>query len=797
MRRWNIGIISTDYDLKEERGLIAAFLEKYSEINVLAFERPDYPVDPYVHSHDACLNVIDLMDIAFVIINKRYGGLYIGNNSVSITYAEIEKLYKNNKIIIPIINQKTWDERHQFLSAFKRSKETDISTFGLGYSFHHVDNYRVLELVEKIHKSAHGNFCVFYDSIFELEAKIQGRLRGLTRFFCSSIMHKQVDELRKKKVFLSLNQSLGDMFDKDLYVSPDVMALAGTAPKKALEESLLNDFVQGGKTLILGEPGAGKSTLMTKVFLDCIQKSQQSGIISIYIPLKGKKKEDSLSITDFYKESFETYLDRPLFPFCDFSLVSFWVFLDGLDEMGENFNLQDISRLADAELMKYVVLLSCREKYAYNYFQSTVLGSKFNQIFLLKKWSSAKAKKYIRKYARNFPVEKRNNILRLIDLPEIIHTFDNPLITNLILFSICEGNMNVPPSFRDQADSLRYAVQVIAKREVERNGYHLSIEDYLDIWMNISWVIYKSRESDSNVYISDEVDFITGKYLLLDYTEALNVIMSIFDTNVVRKTITGCIHEQIMEYLVASFLLDSILMQDNPYPDFLAYVIRPEINHLLVAKYNSISKKEKDDIFESLYRYYQTILFSDTEKDIMTRIRIVYYLTRMQNEKRDSFINFVEKGERNDLVRISMYSGCVKHGDRRLENAFYKELTEKPDFEKLYMGYHLVYYKDATDKVLPFPYYDNTAFGWSKTFLALYKQFSDPHREYFYMMRIELYIISRFMETRQSTGVISLQDLENIEKIVQGYGNTREKDFYQLILETYQSVKEMYRRYHV
>ena len=135
MRRWNIGIISTDYDLKDERRMISTFLDKYPEINVLAFERPDYPVDPYVHSHDACLNVIDLMDIAFVIINKRYGGLYIGDNNVSITYAEIEKLYKNKKIIIPIINQKAWDERHEFFSAFKRSSEDDISKFGLSYSF--------------------------------------------------------------------------------------------------------------------------------------------------------------------------------------------------------------------------------------------------------------------------------------------------------------------------------------------------------------------------------------------------------------------------------------------------------------------------------------------------------------------------------------------------------------------------------------------------------------------------------------------------------------------------------------
>ena len=796
MRRWNIGIISTDYDLKEERRLISSLLDKYPEINVLSFERPDYPVEPFMHSHDACLNAVDLMDIAFIVINKRYGGLYIGDSSISITYAEIEKLYKNHVIIIPVIHQKTWDERYQFLSAFKRSESDDICEFARNYNFHHVNNYRVLELADKIHKSTRDNFYIFYDSVFGLETKVKGRLRGLTHYLCAAIMHKQSDELRKRKTFLSLNQSLGDMFDQKLYVSPDITPLAGKVSKRRMENALLKDILAGKKTLVLGEPGVGKSTLMTKLYLDCTREvRQQSDVMPVYLALKDKKKEDAFSIVEFYKESFEIYLDRPLFPFCDFSLLKFLVFMDGLDEMGENFDLEDISRLADTELMKYVVLLSCREKYAYIYFHSTVLGSKFDQIFSLKKWSPLKATSYIKKYAKSLPAQKRSTILHLVDLPEMMNTFENPLITNLILFSICEGNMNVPPSFRDQADCLRYAVQIIAEREVERNGYSLSVEAYLDIWMNISWMIYKSRETDSNLYISDVENSIMEKYKTIDRSGALNIIMSIFDINHVRQTITGCIHEQIMEYLSASFLLESVMSQTEPYPAFLAHVIRPEINQLLVAKYNFTSTQLKDNIFETLYEYYRTILFYDTEKGIMTRIRIVYYLTRMQNEKRNQFIDFVDRGEKEDIVRISLYSGCVKYGDLKLEKIFYKELTENPDFESLYMGYHLIYYNDATDKELPFPYYDDIRLEWSKTFLALFKQFSDPHGEYFYMMRIELYVIGRFIATRRSTGIISLDDLKSMGKYIQEYENSRETDFYHLILKEFQILKGIYERY--
>lgn len=797
MRQWNIGIISTDYDLKKERNIIASFLEKYKEINILAFERPNYPVDPHVHSHEACLNVVDLMDIAFIIINKRYGGFYIGDNNISITHAEIEKLYIQNKIIIPIVNQNAWDERHRFFSSYKEQDTELLDEFISHYKFLYVDNFQVISLIDTIHKNTQDNFIIFYDKPEELLEKIQGRLKGLTRHFCKEIVKKQINEIRNKKTFLSFNQSLGDMFDKHLYINPNIQVLTGTLTSRKFEENILLRLSEKEKILVLGEPGAGKSTLLSKMFLNYVNKFVQiNNDIPLYIQLRGKNKESKLSIIDFYAESFEVYLNKPLFPFCDFTILNFCVFLDGLDEMSDAFDSQDITQLAEADILRFPTVLTCRTKYAYIYFESTVLGNKFNQILLLKKWLPKNAKAYIKKYTKNLPQHIKENILRIANSDVMLSMLDNPLITNLILFTISEGNLNVPFSFRDQADSLRYAIEMIASREAERHGFVLKENQYLSIWMDISWRLYRSRGSDENVYIDDIADFINGQYPHLDNVSINNIIMSIFDTNLIRNSIVGCIHEQIMEYLVASYLLEAILNETFPYPDFLGLVIRPEINHLIIAKYNSLSKKLKDNIFDKLFSEYHKLVLEDSEYAVMKRVRIIYYLTRMYNTRGDEMINYVRSIENNDLVKISMYSGCIKQGNLELEEEFYSKLSSDSKFLSLYMGYHLVYYNDVTDKEITYPYLDNCLYGWSRTYATLYKQFIDSHKEYYYMMRIEIYIICKFMETRKDIGSITLQDIGSIERVME-YSEyfDHDKEYCNKVRKSLCDMRELYVQY--
>ena len=324
MDKWNIGIISTDYDLKKERKILIDFLEKYDKVFTLAFEKDNYPVEAGLHSHDACLAVADCIDIAFVIINKRYGGLYVGNTDrnqkISITKAEFMRLKEKNKIIIPIINTKTWNERYNFLKEFRNriNKKQNKKQFSTNYSFSYVNGYNIIEFVEEIHKSRTDNFLIYYDNPEELPEKVLGRLRGLTRYFLRNIQNKQVDEIRRKKTFLSLNWSIGDFFDKDLYVKPYAKTSSGDIVRLSQEDNSKDieilKLYSDQKILVLGEPGAGKSTYLAKSFLNMCKKDDKN-LISVYIQFRGRSKDEIVNISKYYEECFEYYYRRPIYPF--------------------------------------------------------------------------------------------------------------------------------------------------------------------------------------------------------------------------------------------------------------------------------------------------------------------------------------------------------------------------------------------------------------------------------------------------------------------------------------------------
>lgn len=802
MERWNIGIVSTDYDLKEERAIIAKLLEQFQEINVIAFERTDYPVNPHVHSHDACLSAIDLMDIAFVIINQRFGGIYIGNSEYSITGAEIEKLYISNKIVIPIVNKKAWDERHRFFSAFKAQNNSDMETFGLNYNFSYVENYRVIELLEKIHKSPHDNFCIFYNFVSDLENAIIGRLRGLTRFFCTEIMHRQNQQIKEKRTLFSLDYSMGDMFKSGLYISPSVNISSRASRAKhseLLEDVLQHNLTDNKKTLLLGEPGAGKSTALAKAFVEsCDNISQHPNLIPVFVQFKEKTITDAFSLNEFYSECFERYYNKPLFPFCDFTQMSFYVFLDGLDELGESLDSKDLLYLSATELLRYPVVLSCRLKFAYSYFGATPLGDIFDQMYTIEKWNYTKARAYIKNFCKAMPNDARKEILAISDSRQVMSMLNNPLITNLVLLALSEGKFHFPFSTIDQSDTIKYAITILADREVARHNYTISSNELLNIWSYIAWLVYRSRGNSENVYIEDVIEHISSSHYSLDKYLARNIIVSIFEVNSVKKNLTGCIHEQILEFLVASYLLKSTLEQELPYPEYLALVIRPEINRLIIAQYNTLSKSNRTSVYNYLSSYYKELLFNDARICVMKRVRAVYYLTRMKNDLRDSFIRLAQKAEQNNLVRISLYSGCIKFGDLESERMFYNELITNHDLESLYMGYHLIYYGDATEETIPFPYYDDSKTSWSETLSFLIQQFLDPNCEHFYMTRIELYIIRRFAESRTSLGSLSPEKQQLIRRCVLKLceiNRHRENAFCNLILKELNLLERLYGTY--
>ena len=103
---WWVAIISTDHDLKDLRSSLVSHVTDLG-FKVLGFEEDGFPVEPGVHSHDACLAALEKADIVILLIDKRYGGLYVHGHGQSITEGEYDKAHGQDKVVIPCVRDIT------------------------------------------------------------------------------------------------------------------------------------------------------------------------------------------------------------------------------------------------------------------------------------------------------------------------------------------------------------------------------------------------------------------------------------------------------------------------------------------------------------------------------------------------------------------------------------------------------------------------------------------------------------------------------------------------------------------
>jgi len=94
-------ISSTVLDFGGVRDELAAHLRRRGHLVLLSEER-SFPVEPGVHSHDACLSAIRNATVFILLVGQRYGGEYLGQNK-SITWREWEEAIDNDLMLVVLV----------------------------------------------------------------------------------------------------------------------------------------------------------------------------------------------------------------------------------------------------------------------------------------------------------------------------------------------------------------------------------------------------------------------------------------------------------------------------------------------------------------------------------------------------------------------------------------------------------------------------------------------------------------------------------------------------------------------
>jgi uncharacterized protein DUF4062 len=79
------------------------------QIDVRESEDPEFPVDPAVHSHDACLRAVDGCQLFVLLVGWRYGGLYHGSTQ-SITWREYDEAVAQRIPVVAVVLKEVADE---------------------------------------------------------------------------------------------------------------------------------------------------------------------------------------------------------------------------------------------------------------------------------------------------------------------------------------------------------------------------------------------------------------------------------------------------------------------------------------------------------------------------------------------------------------------------------------------------------------------------------------------------------------------------------------------------------------
>lgn len=797
---WIVAVISTDYDLENERRTIIDFLH-LNGMQVSAFEEPSFPVQEDTHSHDNCLKALKRADLAILLIKERYGGKYYLNNGISITQTEYESLTIPT---IVIINQRTWDERASYRRQQKLSGQSEDEYARAGaYDAGRID-INVIQFIDQIQKTyescGKSNWINFWKDIADLKKQLPAIMSSRSVTLIHDIVEKQIVEVRNRRTSTGLSLSLGDVLDGGYYVEQEYELKAGSLDSTdSLTEGLNRVLEEGESCIILGEAGVGKTTLIAKCFLSMAHSKKDNPFyIPAYVWLKGMNTDNSFTIEEYLRMGCERYLQKEYYPFFNQTDFRFVFFLDGFDELAEKLSRDELIHLYSSEVFSSPFIVTSRMQYADRYLNCNEFASRFSCCIRLTDWTDETAKRYIHKFC---DLQKKDNSFAhrittlLIENQDLNEVLKSPLLITILLYVIERNRLEIPETIRSRTQLFTECFNQLAQREIEsklsRAGTIPENQDLVIHWAFFAWAIYNNRlNGDNRLLISDALTGIKSSIDSPVVTWPSAVYETIFDIS--GEYAYGAFHEQFLEFLTAYGLAYACLKKIAPYPEFLRYVLRPEINRYFRGIVLQKPKEEQKQIIEHIKELYWKCAGNNTVDAILKRVHAVYYLSRLTPLSDMNEINRIFNSENERAVLLSLYFGVIKRGDVRREKELYKLLNSDEEYNNANRGYHLAYY-DSMSSQISIPFKDDVLVSWEGSLRAFERHFASLEKEHYYLRRIELVTMRQFMELRMKKEPLTDRIIEQIKVwIAKTPPYSIDQEYQKLVEEEYQKLIDVY-----
>ena len=776
-RRWVVSIISTDYDLHDLRDGVASSLQDMG-FDVVAFERNNFPVYPNVNSHDACLLALQGSDIVVLIIDRRYGGLYLGNGPLSITEAEYEEARARGKVVIPCVRRKTEDERFSYYGIAKQleAKGQTRDDIRKDITPQYVESWKVLDFVERVRRADTDNFIIYFDELSDLQEHLSGRFEGLSSYVAHKIVQEQVARVKASKT-TTLALSLGDVLDEGYFIDPPFAVLSGTQEGEKSASEYCDLTAKDRRTMVVGGPGAGKSTLLAKCF--CTQASscvsEKLRRIPFYLSLRGLGPTYHFDFVTYLDQCCDAYLGRVMWPCFNKDLIDPVFFIDGFDELSEATQDLELKRATESVFFTAPFVVCSRLRFAHEQLDQSAFASRFQTVVKLKEWDTTQAWVYVERFFnKRGHLELLDKMQKAYEDPrDMAEVFANPLLLTMLLWIVEQSKLEIPLTALDEVSIYGEFVEQWAKRELGRANKNGSSEFkqksavVTRAWQKASWLIYERRFTGGPANKTQLEEVIRSKYPELCEALTLPTFWDFFDVAPLTDEVRGTFHERFLEYLLAREIVDSCVEARSPFPQFLEFEIRYEVNKIVRALWKSAAEKAKELTLANLWGEYERVLDQKDAAGLMIRDHAMYYLGRLPHASATQRLSEADRREPSWFVKLSIGFGLMKLGDYDKESALFAEITKSPDWDTANRGYHLVYYGDWILRGEKPPYNDDELRPWPRTLLALLRHIKSAEPRHVGMRRIELFTIRRFIETRSSAGPVTDPTMREILEAIE------------------------------
>ena len=214
--RFTVFVSSTVRDFGPVRHDIRTWLRGRG-VDVRESEDPEFPVDPAVHSHDACLRAIEGSHLFILLIGWRYGGAYRGTRQ-SITWREYDEARHLGIPVLAFILKDVAFESMRIAQAMRAGEALPTKL-----------DHDVFRFIDAVRRVPHDNWIhdSWDGSVTDLKRTVDSRLGAL--FVSYQKPHRELERMALRMVPYALARA---KLDEALWQAHAEMRAAGTTPER-------------------------------------------------------------------------------------------------------------------------------------------------------------------------------------------------------------------------------------------------------------------------------------------------------------------------------------------------------------------------------------------------------------------------------------------------------------------------------------------------------------------------------------------------------------------------------------